>query len=138
MVIETRFWGSLDIQEDAVVHLAQEILGFPGLTRWVLLPGSPNSPFLYLQSVEEREVAFVAIDPLVVVPNYAIPEEDGQEFGPQEEWAVLCLCTISKERQEALVNLRSPIIVNQRSRQGGQVILSVPYPFQHPLTSEAN
>jgi len=134
--IGTRFWGTLEVSEEALITFTREILGFPRHRRFVLLPGPADHPFLYLQSVDDPSLAFVTIDPLLVMPDYHVPAEEAPEFGPPDEWAVLALCTISRERQEATVNLRSPLIINRTSRQGGQVVLSLPYSFRHPLIPE--
>lgn len=134
--IATRYWGELELADDAVVTFTQEILGFPEYRRYVLLPAPPPSPFIYIQSVDEPSLSFLALDPLVIVPDYAVPPEEAQAFGAPDDWAVLVLCTVSPTEQTA--NLRSPLVINRKTRMGGQVVLSLPYPFRQPLQTRAH
>jgi flagellar assembly factor FliW len=134
--IATRFWGTLDLPEEALITMTREILGFPQHRRFILLPDGTGSPFLYLQSVDDQNLAFVTLDPLLVDPEYLVPPEDVPDLGKPEDWAVLVLCTINRAERVATANLRSPLIINRVSREGGQVVLSAPYSFQHPLVPE--
>ena len=109
-----------------------EILGFPQQRHFILVPHRPDSPFLYLQSTTQADLAFVVIDPLVVMPDYALPVEELPDLGDPQLWAILCLCTVG-QGDLGTVNLRSPLIVNRETRRGGQFVLSLPYSHQHPL-----
>ncbi len=131
--IQTRFHGELTIAEADIVTLDYEILGFPGERQFVLLPHQNDSPFLYLQSINTPGLAFICIDPLLGFPEYQIPvEELPDSLGDPAEWAILCLCTVGNGHNPSM-NLRSPLIVNRRTRHGGQFVLSLPYPLQYPL-----
>lgn len=132
MQVATRFHGSLVIQEKDIITLDYEILGFPHHRHYILLPHRADSPFLYLQSTDTPELAFITIDPLLKVPDYRVPPEDVADLGDPKDWAVLCLCTI-EGGQAGTMNLRSPLVINRQTRRGGQFILSIPYPFRYPL-----
>ncbi len=132
MQLVTRHWGVLSVDDDRIITLTDAILGFPDQRRFVLLPAGGGSPFLYLQSADVPTLAFAVLDPLVLVPDYEVPPEEGARWGPPEEWAVLVLCTITPTERSA--NLRSPVVINRRTREGGQIVLSLPYPFHHPLS----
>ncbi len=136
MQVDTKFWGALELPETSLITFTREILGFPRHRRFVLLPAGGTHPFLYLQSADDPHLAFVTIDPKLVMPSYRVPEDEAAEYGQPDEWAVLALCTIPPERQDATVNLRSPLVINRATRQGGQVVLSLPYSFRHPLFSK--
>lgn len=134
MQIGTKFHGRMTLQDaDVLVINRPPILGFADHVRYVLLPHSPTSPFLYLQSAENPQICFVVVDPLLWMPDYSIPDADVVDLGPRSTWAVLVLCTISAQGQRISANLRSPLVVNQEQRLGGQFVLSVPYPHQFPL-----
>ncbi len=132
----TRHWGTVEVPDDRVVTLTEPLLGFPEQRRFVLLPAGPTSPFIYLQSADDPTLAFVAIDPLVLVPDYEVPPAEAAAYGSPDEWAVLVLCTITASERSA--NLRSPLVINRRTREGGQVVLSLPYPFQHALSRSSS
>ncbi len=131
--IETRFHGTITIDEQDILTVDYEILGFPQERRFVLLPHQPDSPFLYLQSVTTPALAFVCIDPLLRFPEYQLPvEELPKALGEPVDWAILCLCTIGNGHNPSM-NLKSPLIFNRGTRHGGQFVLSLPYPLQYPL-----
>lgn len=136
MQIMTKFHGSIEVANADIIDLVQPILGFPDPHRYVLLPHAPDSPFLYLQSVDLGSLCFIAVDPLLFMTNYALPEEEIRGIGGIDEWAVLCLCTITVPGP-VTINLRSPVIINKNTRQGGQFVLSVPYPYRYPILQEA-
>ena len=135
MQLVTRHWGTLSVDDDRIITLTDAILGFPDQRRFALLPAGGGSPFLYLQSADVPTLAFADLDPLVLVPDYEVPPEEGARWGPPDEWAVLVLCTITATERSA--NLRSPLVINRRTREGGQIVLSLPYPFHHPLSPPA-
>lgn len=133
LTIETRFHGAITVNDTDILTIDYEILGFPGEKRFLLLPHQPDSPFLYLQSVQTPSLAFVAIDPLIRFPEYQIPSgEIPEALGDSSEWAVLCLCTMGNGEAPSM-NLRSPLVFNRHTRRGGQFVLSLPYPIQYPL-----
>lgn len=137
VTIDTRFHGSLSVDETDILTVDYEILGFPRETQFVLLPHRPDSPFLYLQSLRTPALAFIAVDPLLRVPDYQVPAQDiPAALGDSDAWAVLCLCTIGADAPPSM-NLRSPLIFNRHSRRGGQFVLSLPYPIQYPLFTDA-
>jgi flagellar assembly factor FliW len=136
--IQTRFHGTMNIDDIDVLTVDYEILGFPAETQFILLPHRKDSPFLYLQSVRTPSLAFVAIDPLLKIPEYQLPRNEiPAVLGDPSEWAVLCLCTLG-HAQVPSVNLRSPLVFNRNSRHGGQFVLSLPYPIQYPLVPQTN
>ncbi len=133
LTIDTRFHGTLTVEDTDILRVDYEIIGFAEEKSFILLPHRPDSPFLYLQSTITASLAFVAIDPLLRVPDYQIPASDiPQALGESRDWAVLCLCTLGNGQTPSM-NLKSPLIFNRQSRHGGQFVLSWPYPLQHPL-----
>lgn len=133
--IKTRFHGTITVADQDIVTLDYEILGFSQYRQYILLPHQPNSPFLYFQSTEQPELAFITIDPLVRFPDYRVPPDELPDLGDPRHWAVLCLCTIG-QGAHATINLKSPLVINQKTRRGGQFVLSLPYEHQYPLFTE--
>lgn len=135
MHIQTKFHGLRPLEDADLIWLEHPpLLGFSHLRRFILLPHAQDSPFLYLQSAENPGICFVVVDPLLWVPDYAIPQGDIVDLGSKDEWAALTLCTIDPSQRRMTTNLRSPLVVNKTSRRGGQYVLSVPYPHQFSLT----
>lgn len=138
MEIVTKFHGPLTIGEADLLTIDRPpILGFQGYTRYVLLPHHAESPFLYLQSAERTDLCFIVADPLLWVPDYRVPAAEVANLGDPGEWAVLALCTIVRAGGVTL-NLRSPLVVARTLRRGGQIVLSLPYPHQFPITLQGD
>lgn len=133
MVIPTRFHGNLEISDRDLITFDPPILGFEMARRYVLLPVRPDSPFLYLQSVEQPSLVFVVVDPFVFFATYSLAEERISGIGPAEQWAVLTVCTFYSDGRKPSTNLRSPLIVNRHTRTGGQYVLSHDYGFEVEL-----
>lgn len=139
MEIQTKFHGPLAIGETDLLTVDRPpILGFQGYTRYVLLPHHAESPFLYLQSVEQRDLCFIVADPLLWVPDYRVPASEVADLGEPDEWAVLALCTILTAGEGVTINLRSPLVVARTLRRGGQIVLSLPYPHRFPITLQGD
>ncbi len=137
MNIQTKFHGTMELHDADMLFIdCPPLLGFSQFTRFLLLPHAKDSPFLYLQSTQNPGICFVVVDPWLWIPEYVVPEGEITELGPKGAWAVLVVCTIDVASGLVTANLRSPLVINQASRRGGQYVLTVPYPHQFPLTPE--
>jgi flagellar assembly factor FliW len=138
--IETSRFGTLTVDEQEVLSLPEGMIGFPGLTRFIMLRHKEGSPFLWLQSLEEGDLAFVLMDPLLLIPDYVlnIPPEDRALLAIEasgngvQAWAVV---TIGRqEPPEITANLLAPLVVNPGARLGKQIVLlDSPYAIRHPV-----
>ena len=71
MEIETTRFGHVEIDESLIITVPDGILGFEGLNRFIILDHfDKESPFKWLQSIEDPSLAFVITDPLIFVPDY--------------------------------------------------------------------
>jgi flagellar assembly factor FliW len=124
-VATTRF-GTVQVEADRVLEFAGGLLGFSSFTRFVLLQPDPEGIFLWLQSVDSPELAFVVTDPA----NWC---EDFEAVIRREHLAQLDLSTVDEARILVIVNkyddaltanLQGPLIVNINNRRGMQVVLA--------------
>lgn len=134
--INTRNFGPLTVREDQVIIFAPGLLGFTSLHRYVLIERRQESPFLWLQSLDNPELAFVVIDPAVILSDYR-PTLKGamQELTAENEddLKVLVILTIPPGRpQDMTANLMGPLAVNLKNRRGKQLVLEDPrYSHKH-------
>ncbi len=147
MVIDTFRFGRLEFAEESLVTLPEGLLGFPDDRRFLVLPfryesgaGGPGpSSLCWLQSADDPQLAFLAVEPHLFFPDYEVdlPEEDASalELRDARQASVLALLTVSRgatrgsERfplppMAVTANLAGPIVINVRSRQGRQVLLA--------------
>ena len=134
MQLETARFGSLEVAPDAVITFTQPILGFQDYRRFVVLPG-PSDYLWWLQSTESGDLAFILMDPAVVVPDYRI------EIRPAElselavtsigELDVYTLVVVPEDKRRVRTNLRAPILINAKLRLAKQALLDrSDYPIQ--------
>jgi flagellar assembly factor FliW len=138
--IETSRFGSITVAEEQVLRLTEGIIGFPEWTRFVLLNHREGSPFLWFQSVEKQDLAFVLMDPLNLVSDYAIDlsAEDAHSLQldqPAAEMQALVVVNISKQTPpEITANLLAPVVINPEKKIGKQVVLyQTDYSVRHPV-----
>lgn len=140
MTIDSKPFGTIDVDERQLLTFPRGLYGFEHLREFALLDSS-RPPFFWLQSLEEREVAFVLINPYVVRPDYIleIPDEDLEKIGSPEPESILvfAIVTIPNTGDAITCNLQGPLLVNRNERLGHQSIsLNDAYHTKHPILEE--
>ena len=142
MEINTLRFGKLTVQEDKVITFPRGILGFAKNKRYILFPHSEGSPFFWLQSVEDGELAFVVMNPQLIKADYSIDVDENVltelEAAKEDTLEVVCIVTIPRnDPRRMTINLLGPIIINAQSRCAVQVICDKQsYSHRHPLIAE--
>ncbi len=126
--IHTTRFGTIEVDEEAVVTFSQGLFGFEDYRRFVVLSLDEKSPFRWLQSLEEPSLAFVIIEPRHFMPDYAptISDSDAEalELDANTPYLVFVVVTIPPGKPEEMTaNLMGPIIINAATRQARQVIV---------------
>lgn len=137
MVISTRDFGTLELDEKELIVFRSPIYGYEHLKKFALLSDdSAGSGLMWLQSVEEANTCFIILDPLVAGFAYEpeIPDEIMDLLQLHEQEPVVCLMVvIPSDFKEATVNCKSPIVINPVKKFAAQVILDADYPIRMPL-----
>lgn len=129
MKIETSRFGTIEVDEGSIIHLSQGLLGFPDETEYVLLPHREDSPFYWLQSIDNPELAFLVINPFSVNREYSyeIPDPIQDELGITDAGSVqtLALVTIRNhdENPSVTANLLGPVVINTQNMKARQIVL---------------
>ena len=125
MTVNTKPFGAIEVDERQQVSFPQGLLGFENLKSFVLLDAA-QPPFYWLQSLNDPEVAFVLIDPVIFKPDYTpdVPAEELEEIGINggENQLVFAIVTIPEQQERMTANLQGPVIINKQSKIGRQVI----------------
>ena len=140
MRIDTKAYGSIDVDERQRIEFPYGILGFEKLKSYVLLD-APQQPFYWLQALDLVEVAFVLINPVIFRPDYTveIPPEELEEIGidSPDKMVTFAIVTIPQNPAEMTANLQGPIIINKETRVGRQSISANPkWEVRHPVLKE--
>ncbi|WP_177222217.1 flagellar assembly protein FliW [Paenibacillus sp. UNC496MF] len=137
MIIHTTRFGALEIEENEIIDFPLGIPGFPEHRSYTLMP-IEESPFYFLQSVEEGRLSFIVVSPFEFFPKYEFELQSnilhalGQPL--TENLRVLNIVTVKGNIQEATANLAAPIIWNTANNSAAQVVLQDPsYLTKHTL-----
>lgn len=144
MVIKTKLFGEIEVNEDKLIRFETGIVGFPELKDFMLIHDSERgaSNISWMQSVQEPAFAMPVINPLFVVETYN-PEIEDELLSPlgnlnSEDMLVLVTITVPSEITQMTINLRAPIVINGVNRKACQVIAegeqyAVKYPIYDTL-----
>jgi len=136
MKIETTRFGHVEVDPQRIITLPKGMLGFPDHRRFALIATSADSPFYWLQSVDEPALAFVVSDPALFLPEYRITlkGDDQEQLGVIDAGEVTVLVVCNKVDDLLTGNLQGPIAVNPVTRVGKQLVLSEKrWSTRHPL-----
>jgi flagellar assembly factor FliW len=143
--LSTSRFGTIDIQEDQIIHVPSGMIGFPDSRRFTLLEHKKGSPFWWLQSADDGSLAFVLIDPLLCKPDYEIKidAEDKEALRlPDASNGIVTFVVVNispVEPFEITVNLLGPLVINVQKKLGRQIALSNPeYSHRHPIPLKKN
>lgn len=128
ITLATRHFGEIQVREDQIIQIIPGLLGFSQYHRYVLIEHSKESPFIWLQSVDNLDLAFVVIDPVNIVLDYQV------SLGPDllkeleadslQDLEILVVLTIPPGRpQEMTANLMGPLVINLHNRRGKQLVV---------------
>ena len=127
MVITTKLFGDIEINEQKKITFVQGIIGFPDLKDFLLIHDSESSGSIrWLQSIQEPAFAMPVIDPLIIVPDYNPSVEDELlkplNITDEENVLVVVTITVPSDLTKMSVNLKAPIIISGETRLANQII----------------
>ena len=138
----TRF-GDIQFGPSDVIFFKEGLIGFPTLHEFVIVSHKEESPFRWLQSVQEPSVAFLCAIPQHFVESYNPPLTtsvvESLKLAEQTERFVLTTASIPKGKPDMMtINLAAPILVNANTRSAIQFVLEdEAYTVKHRVFPEA-
>ncbi len=128
VTIETKKFGVIDVNKDAIFNFVMPIIGFNDLKKYAIIDYKPDSPFKWLQSLEDMELAF----PITLCSffdidyKFDIPDEEAQTLGIESADDVF-VCNIANipmsNPQGATINMLAPIVINLTNKKAMQLVL---------------
>lgn len=145
MKIQSSRFGEIEYPEEVLIRFPEGILGFPGDSRYLLLEHDhENSPFKWLQSASTPDLAFIVIDPLLIVAEYPLMIDcDTAGFiGTSDPANCACMSIVNVPAADPIkmtANLKAPLLVNTEKRLGRQIILgSQAFSVSEPIFPRLN
>lgn len=139
MVAETKFFGTIDIEDDKIINFPSGIIGFENLKNFALIYDSEReerSKISWLQSMDEPLMVLPVINPLDLMEEYTptIEDELMKNIGDPADADLLIFVTLSIPSDLTMMtaNLKAPFIINTVDRKAMQVIVENPeYPVKY-------
>lgn len=128
VVINTVKFGTVEVKKDVIFDFVSPIIGFSDLKQYTIIDYKPESPFKWLQSMEDMELAFpVTLCSFFGIDyQFDIPDEEAEKLGIESADDVF-VCNIANipasNPKDATINMLAPIIVNTANKKAMQTIL---------------
>ena len=142
MQIKSTRFGEFEVSEELVVQFPEGLPGFEDQKQFAFLPytvDEDNSPFAYMQSVQDPDLTLLLADPFLFFKHYSLDlnDEDAAQLGlndSEETAGVYGIVAVPEKIDQMTVNLVAPIVVNWKEQKGMQIILNrSPYSTKHRL-----
>ncbi len=126
MKVKTAHFGTVEVDEAAVITFPNGLIGLPKSTRFAILDGPEGTPFKWLQSTEEEWLALVMLDPLQLLPDYQVdirPDDMTElKLADPAKAVVAVVCSIMGDARSMTINLVGPLVFNPEQRLAKQII----------------
>ncbi len=127
MLLKTKSFGEIEISEDKFITFKEGIPGFEEVKQFIIIEEEKESPFCYLQSIGKEDVCFILTNPYLFKQDYepVIPTHYFEQLGGGEvdKFGVFVLVTVKGALEGATLNLMAPLLIQQETKCGMQVIL---------------
>lgn len=140
MNIATKLFGEVKIDEKKVITFETGLIGFESCKQFMIIHDEEveEAKILWLQSIDEPELAFPVVDPLKIRSDYnpTVEDELFKSIGENkdEEMLVLVIMSVPSDITKMAVNLKAPLVINPTTRKACQIIVeNSEYPVRYPI-----
>lgn len=131
MKAETKYFGTIDVDDDKIIHFPMGIIGLEEFKNFALIYDSEReerSNISWLQSMEEPLMVMPVINPDEITDegyHPIIEDELMKQIGDPADADLMILVTMSipSDLTKMTANLKAPIIINTTNCQAMQVIV---------------
>jgi len=140
MKVNTKAFGLIEVDEKQKISFPQGLFGFEDFRDYTLLDAE-HQPFLWLQSLDDQDIAFILINPFLFRPDYEVnvSNEELTEIGitSPEKALIFVIVTIPQDGNSMTANLQGPLVINKENMTGMQAVLSdARWKTKHDIISE--
>ena len=127
MELITKAHGKINVPEDHLITIPEGLFGFEEYTKYALVD-SDYEPFLWLQSCENPNLAFLIVDPFLICNEYEtdIDYASLKKIGitKPEDIIIMTIVTVPHDGSTITANFQGPLVINKKNHQCMQAILS--------------
>lgn len=142
MVINSAVFGEMDIDESSIYRMPNGLFGFDHCNRYALLTKQEDDvTLMWFQAVDARVPCFVVFDPFEIITGYqpVLEPSDMRALNCTDisRLKFLVIAVVPDDITKITVNLKSPLVLNEKEGIARQVILrNADYPIRFPLSEE--
>jgi len=142
MLLQTKHFGEIEIAENNIIKFESGLPGFEMLKEFTLIDSNDETtPFKWLQCVNEPQMAFAVANPFMIIKDYdfELSEEAVSKLDIKkiEDVAVYVIVVVPDDIKQMSMNLKAPLIINIRNKEGAQIILDTDkYTVRHYIIDE--
>lgn len=131
MEITTRDFGIVEVEDDAIYEFDDGLYGFEDVKRYAIFAKPFDEvSFLYLQSIDSIVPCFLVFEPWELHPDYrpVLTKEDMElcQVDDIEDLIFLVIASVPSSIENLSINIKSPVVLNPKTRKARQVILQNP------------
>jgi flagellar assembly factor FliW len=127
MKIMTTKFGELNVPEELIIRMTKPVLGFEQLRDYVIIETEDFAPFKWYQSIDNPDIAFVIVNPLLFFPDYVIevnPKEiEELRVSSVTDIITYAIVTIPRDYTKMTANLQGPLLINSQTNLAKQLVL---------------
>lgn len=133
MHINSRVFGEIDIDDDKIIRFEEGVIGFKDYHNYALIydeekKRNNGGGIMWLQCMDEPELAFPVADPLHIYEGYNPIVEDEWlapigEFNDVNDIFILTILTVPSDITKVTANLKAPVIINMITKKACQTIV---------------
>src|SRR5690348_2136190 len=116
MKMNTLRFGEIEVDPKDVIRFPSGLPGFETLSGFIIIKPDEELPFSFLQSIDDGDIAFIAMNPFISYPEYEfqLPKAVEQELKIESENDVMIwsIVSIHEEISRASLNLLAPVVIN--------------------------
>ncbi|MCR4953830.1 MAG: flagellar assembly protein FliW [Treponema sp.] len=127
MEIMSKAKGKIEVSDDRLLEIPEGLFGFEEYTKFALVD-SDYEPFIWLQSTENANLAFLIVDPFLICSTYETDIDDSSlaKIGitKPEDIIIMTIVTVPHDGSAITANFQGPLVINKKNRKCMQVILN--------------
>ncbi len=144
MKVNTTRFGELQVNKEDIITFSEGVLGFEKLNQFFVVDPGDSTLILWLQSIDDSEIAFPIIEPKIFKPDYVaklLPADMASvSLDSLSDAKIYSILTIPSQITEMSANLKAPIVINNKKKVAKQIVLqdsklSVKYEMYKDLKS---
>ena len=117
------------LDETGTITLQRGLVGFPTMREVEIVYSDEELPFMWLQEKKSDGLRFIVAEASCLVKDYIIELMDSDaielELEDSNDALIVNIITIIEEPvRKVLANLVGPVVVNQKTRKGKQLVIA--------------